>query len=155
MLTPPRDGDWIAIADDALPTDQVLEWAVLPACGAVTLFCGTVRDHSEGRPPITGIDYEAYREQVVPRLSVLGSAARSRWPMVGRLALLHRVGYLGVGDISVVVAASTPHRAESFEVARYLIDTLKTTVPIWKKEHWEGGSDWSTGEQALLDVEEG
>jgi molybdopterin synthase catalytic subunit len=72
--------------------------------------------------------------------------------MTGRLVLLHRIGPLEVGDISVVVVASTPHRAEAFEVARYCIDTLKHTVPIWKKETWSGGTDWTVCDHDIEDV---
>ena len=79
----------------------------------------------------------------MPRLTDVATAARSRWPEIGRLALLHRVGRLEVGEVAVVVAASTPHRAEAFAAAQFCIDTLKHTVPIWKRETWEGGSDWS------------
>ena len=81
----------------------------------------------------------------------MAAAARRRWPAVGRLALLHRVGLLAVGDVSVVVVASTPHRAEAFDAARYCIDTLKRTVPIWKRETWAGGTDWS---QCAHDIED-
>ena len=78
-------------------------------CGGIVTFCGTVRDHSDGRAAVTSLEYEAYEEQVVPRLSAVASAARARWPQIGRLALLHRVGRLEVGEVAVVVAASTPH----------------------------------------------
>jgi len=102
-----------------------------------------VRDHSDGRPGVTSLEYEAYLEHVVPRLASVAEHARTRWPEIGRLVLLHRVGRLHVGDVSVVVVASTPHRTEAFAAAQFCIDTLKHTVPIWKHETWEGGSDWS------------
>ena len=82
----------------------------------------------------------------------MATSARAQWPMVGRLALLHRIGRLEVGEVSVVVAASTPHRAEAFEAARYCIDTLKHTVPIWKRETWEGGTDWSVCSHEAEDI---
>ena len=146
--------DWIAVSSEPLPVDAVIEWVVRPACGALTVFCGTVRDHSEGRPGVASLEYEAYLEQVEPRLTEIAKSARGRWPMTGHLALLHRVGRLTVGEVSVVVAASTPHRAEAFEVARYCIDAAKTTVPIWKRESWEGGSEWVLDEHPLIDVED-
>ena len=102
-----------------------------------------MRDFSEGRPGVTALEYEVYPEQAIPRLRQVADAARRQWPMIGRLVLLHRIGRLEVGEISVVVVASTPHRAEAFEAARYCIDTLKHTVPIWKRETWAGGTDWS------------
>ncbi|HET7719064.1 MAG TPA: molybdenum cofactor biosynthesis protein MoaE, partial [Acidimicrobiales bacterium] len=99
--------------------------------------------HSEGRPGVTSLEYEAFEEQVTPRLAAIAAAARARWTTVGRLVLLHRTGLLEVGEVSVVVAASAPHRDEAFDAARFCIDTLKATAPIWKREAWEGGEDWS------------
>ncbi len=145
--------DWIGIHPGPLPVAQVLDWVVRPGCGALVVFCGTVRDHSEGREGVVSLEYEAYLEQVEPRLAGVAAATRSRWPMVGRLALLHRVGHLVVGDVSVVVAASTPHRAEAFEAARFSIDTIKQTVPIWKREVWADGSDWAECSHDLIDVQ--
>jgi molybdopterin synthase catalytic subunit len=78
--------------------------------------------------------------------------ARSQWPAIGRLALLHRVGTLALGEVSVVVGAAAPHRAEAFAAARFCIDTLKETVPIWKKENWEGGSDWGLDASEVSEV---
>jgi molybdopterin synthase catalytic subunit len=77
----------------------------------------------------------------------VAATARTRWPQIGRLALLHRVGRLVVGEVAVVVVASTPHRAEAFAAAQFCIDTLKHTVPIWKRETWEGGADWTVCSQ--------
>jgi len=145
--------DWIGVGAEPLPVAAVLEWVARPGCGALVVFCGTVRDHSEGREGVVSLEYEAYLEQVEPRLAGVAAAARSRWPMVDRLALLHRVGHLVVGDVSVVVAASTPHRAEAFEAARFSIDTIKQTVPIWKREVWADGSDWSECSHDLIDVQ--
>jgi molybdopterin synthase catalytic subunit len=139
----PAGRDWIAITEGQLPVDTAWKWAGVPECGGIVTFCGTVRDRSDGRAGVTSLEYEAYEEQVVPRLSAVATAARARWPEIGRLALLHRVGRLQVGEVAVVVAASTPHRAEAFAAAQFCIDTLKHTVPIWKRETWEGGSDWS------------
>lgn len=144
-VRPPVDlDDWLALTDEPLPVAAAYEWAVLPGCGAVVVFSGTVRDHAEGRPGVSLLEYEAYEEQVVPKLAVIAAEARLRWPTLGRLVLLHRVGPLHVGACSVIVAASAPHRPEAFEVARFAIDTLKATVPIWKRETWDGGEDWGT-----------
>jgi len=142
-LQPPEGPDWIGVSDGGLPVDRALQWSILPGCGGIVTFCGTVRDHSDGRPGVTSLEYEAYLEHVVPRLTSVAEQARTRWPEIGRLVLLHRVGRLEVGDISVVVVTSTPHRGEAFASAQFCIDTLKHTVPIWKHETWEGGSDWS------------
>jgi molybdopterin synthase catalytic subunit len=139
----PGGDDWIAISEGPLPVDAAWRWAGVAGCGGIVTFCGTVRDHSDGRAAVTSLEYEAYEEHVVPRLAAVAAAARTRWPQIGRLALLHRVGRLEVGEVAVVVVASTPHRAEAFAAAQFCIDTLKHTVPIWKRETWEGGSDWS------------
>jgi len=122
--------------------ETVLGWVSRSDCGGVVIFCGTVRDFSDGRPGVTSLDYEVYPEQAVTRLGHVARSARQQWPVIGRLALLHRVGHLEVGEASVVVAASTPHRAEAFDAAEYCIDTLKHTVPIWKRETWANGTDW-------------
>jgi molybdopterin synthase catalytic subunit len=142
-LEMPTGEDWIAISQGELPVDAAWRWAGVAECGGIVTFCGTVRDHSDGRAGVTSLEYEAYEEQVVPRLATVAAAARTRWPQIGRLALLHRVGRLEVGEVAVVVVASTPHRAEAFAAAQFCIDTLKQTVPIWKRETWQGGSDWS------------
>ena len=150
-LVPPDGSDWIGVSELPLPVADAGSWAVVPSCGAVVTFCGTVRDHSAGRPDVTALEYEAYVEQVVPRLDDVADSARSRWPDIGRLVLLHRIGHLVVGDVSVVVVASTPHRHQAFDAAHYCIDTLKHSVPIWKRESWAGGSDWSLCSQTIED----
>jgi molybdopterin synthase catalytic subunit len=137
-----------------LPVEVAMEWAVRPGCGAVVNFVGTVRDHAEGRPGVTGIEYEAYAEQVEPRLSAIAKAARDRWERLGRIVLLHRVGLLAVTDASVLVVTSTPHRAEAFAAARFCIDTLKATVPVWKRETWSGGVEWGTDAHDVVGVAE-
>lgn len=154
MSNPPPTDTWVGVTTDPLPVGAVTEWATVPSCGAVALFCGTVRDHSEGRPGVVRLDYDAYEEQVVPRLEAIAGSARGRWPDAGRVALLHRVGTLGVGEVSVVVAVSTPHRAEAFAAASWCIDTVKATVPIWKREVWEGGEDWGLCAHELVEVDD-
>jgi molybdopterin synthase catalytic subunit len=144
--------DWIAVTEEALPVDRALAWASRPDCGGIVTFCGTVRDHSDGRPGVTELEYEVFPEEADARLHQLAGTAHHRWPMIGRLVLLHRVGRLSVGELSVVVVASTPHRAEAFDAARYCIDTLKRTIPIWKRETWAGGTDWSACAQDIEDV---
>ncbi len=153
MLEGRNDGDdWVALTSEPLPVPAALDWAVRPNCGAVVLFSGTVRDHSEGRPGVTALDYEAYEEEVEPRLAAIAAEARRRWPSLGRIALLHRSGPMAVGETSVVVVVSAPHRQEAFVAARWAIDTLKATVPIWKRETWAGGEDWSACEHPVVDV---
>jgi molybdopterin synthase catalytic subunit len=148
---PPDADDWLGVTSDALPVAAAYDWAVLPGCGAVVLFSGTVRDHADGRDDVTSLTYEAYDEQVVPRFASIAEETRLRWPMVGRLVLLHRTGRLGLGESSVVVVASAPHRPEAFEAARFAIDALKASAPIWKHEEWAGGADWGTGAHELVE----
>ncbi len=147
-----RSDDWVGLTADDLPVADALRWAGLARCGAVVLFTGTVRDHAEGRPGVSRLEYEAFEEEVTPRLAAIAAEARRRWPDLGRLAILHRVGGLGVGEASVVIVASAPHRAEAFDAARFAIDTVKTTVPIWKRETWEGGEDWSACAHPVSEV---
>lgn len=153
MPTIPAGADWISVDDGRMPVAESLAWAVQPGCGALVTFCGTVRDHSEGRAGVVGLEYEAYLEQVEPRLAAVAAAARGHWPSVDRLALLHRVGRLSVGEVSVVVTVSAPHRAEAFDAARFCIDTIKTSVPIWKRETWAEGSDWAQCSHDVVDVD--
>jgi molybdopterin synthase catalytic subunit len=148
---PPDADDWLGVTPDPLPVAAAYDWAVLPGCGAVVLFSGTVRDHADGRDDVTSLTYEAYDEQVVPRFASIVAETRVRWPMVGRLVLLHRTGRLGLGESSVVVVASAPHRPQAFEAARFAIDALKASAPIWKHEEWAGGADWGTGAHEVVE----
>ncbi|MBW3626896.1 MAG: molybdenum cofactor biosynthesis protein MoaE, partial [Actinobacteria bacterium] len=144
-MRPLGDDTWVALSPQPLPLATVADWAVLPRCGALVVFTGTVRDHAEGRPGVSTLEYEAYTGQVEPRLAGIADEARRRWPDLGRIALLHRTGLLEVGEASVAVAVSAPHRAEAFAAARFCIDTVKVSVPIWKRETWAGGQDWAGG----------
>ena len=151
-LQPPDADDWLELTPEPLGVEAATDWVALPDCGAVVAFSGLVRDHAEGTVDVTHIDYEAYDEQVLPRLEALAAEARRRWPDLGRTVLWHRVGTVELGESSVVVAVSAPHRGAAFEAASFLIDTLKATVPIWKKEHWAGGSSWARAAQHVTDV---
>ncbi|MEO6811027.1 MAG: molybdenum cofactor biosynthesis protein MoaE [Isosphaeraceae bacterium] len=109
--------------------------------GAVCLFLGTVRELTDGRRTVA-LRYEAYHEMAAPKLAELEVEARRRWPIL-ELALVHRVGDLDLGEISVAVAVCCPHRDQAFESCRWVIDTLKQVVPIWKKEVWaDGNEEW-------------
>lgn len=152
VLPVPSGDDWIALTDEELPVERARAWSALPSTGAQVVFCGTVRDHAEGRDDVVALHYEAYAEHVEPRLQAIADEIRTKWPDTARIALLHRVGRLELTDVSVVVVVSAPHRGECFEAAEYGIDTLKVTVPIWKKEIWEGGEDWGTNASPVVDV---
>lgn len=156
-MQPPQDAaDWLALDPEPLSAGDALAWASLPSCGAIVTFAGTVRDHAEGRSGVVSLQYEAYEEQVVPRLRSIVDEARTRWPTLGRIALLHRVGPLALTEVSVLVVVSAPHRPEAFEAARFCIDTLKASVPIWKSETWvdegEARQGWGTGATDIAEV---
>lgn len=143
-LVPPAEAtnDWVALTERPLSIGVFADWAVRPGCGAIVAFSGTVRDHADGRPGVSLLEYEAYEEQVVPKLQDIITEARVLWPTLGRMALVHRIGPMAVEESSVIVAVSSPHRPEAFAAARFGIDTLKSTVPIWKKEHWGDAAEW-------------
>jgi molybdopterin synthase catalytic subunit len=151
-LSAPNSVDWVALTEQPLDVGLASDWVGVPGCGAVVVFSGLVRDHAEGTAGVTHIDYEAYAEQVLPRLDGLVAEMRQRWPEIGRLVLWHREGRVALGEASVVVALSTPHRSAGFAACQFGIDTLKATVPIWKKEYWSGGSDWARGSQHITDL---
>lgn len=136
-----EQSDLIAVSPDPVDPSTVVAAVSAPEAGAVVLFIGTVRDHSPGRTGVTHLEYESYDEQVVDKIAEVVTEVRDRWP-VRKVAAIHRVGELGVGEISIAVAVSSPHRADAFEAGRYLIDEVKARAPIWKKEHWSGGAEW-------------
>jgi molybdopterin synthase catalytic subunit len=130
----------IEITNGPIPFDRLLGEVADPGAGAVVLFLGVVRDNARGRR-VDHLIYEAYETLARREMEKIAAAITARWP-VARVAMIHRTGHLGVGEASVAVSVSAPHRAEAFEAARFAIDTLKATVPIWKKEIWEGGEAW-------------
>ncbi|MBA4186783.1 MAG: molybdopterin converting factor [Planctomycetaceae bacterium] len=112
-----------------------------PHCGAVALFLGTVRDLT-GEQVTVFLDYDAYGPMAEKKLAEIEAQVRARWP-VAHMAMIHRLGRLAVGDVSVAVAVSTTHRAEAFDALRFAVDTLKELVPIWKKENApDGTGEW-------------
>jgi molybdopterin synthase catalytic subunit len=121
--------------DYAAVTDLVRS----PLAGAVCTFLGTVREFTGDRRTVA-LAYESYPEMALKKMAELEEEARRRWPVI-ELALVHRVGNLELGEVSVAVAVSCPHRHESFEACRWLIDSLKQVVPIWKKEIWADGNE--------------
>ena len=154
MLPPPNDTrDWVALTEESLPVDTITSWVTTSRAGAVVTFLGVVRDHAEGRDGVRAMTYEAYEEPALRVMDEIAAEARRRWPDIERVGLLHRVGDLALSEPSVAVAVSSPHRDEAFVAARFCIDTLKATVPIWKKERWAGGEDWGLAATDLSQVD--
>lgn len=136
-----RDRDHITVGPDPIDPAALLSFVSTPRCGAVTLFLGNVRDHSSGKEGVTHLEYEAYDTVVEAKIAEIVAEAHDTWP-IERTAVVHRVGSLQVGESSVAVAVGSGHREEAFAAGRYIIDELKSRVPIWKKEHWPGGAEW-------------
>ena len=130
----------IEITDGPIPIDRLLREVADPRAGALVLFVGVVRDNARGRR-VDHLVYEAYGALARREMEKIAATIAARWP-VTRVAMIHRTGRAEVGEASVAVGVSAPHRAPAFEAARFAIDTLKATVPIWKKEIWEGGEAW-------------
>lgn len=152
-LNPPISGNtWLGLTDQALPVALAHEWVKLPRCGATVVFNGTTRNHSPGRPNVVMLEYEAYEAQVLLRFESIANEMRRQWDDLGRIVLLHRVGAVGVCETSVIVAVSAPHRATAFLSAQAGIDALKSSVPIWKREHWQEGEDWGLGARRITDA---
>jgi len=131
----------IQLTENPINTAEVVEAVRSPAAGAVVLFLGTARETTGGRET-TSLEYEAYPEMARTKLVELEHEARRRWPLV-ESAVVHRLGRLAVGEISVAIAVSSAHREPAFEAGKWLIDRIKQVVPIWKKENWaDGTSQW-------------
>ena len=131
----------IRLTCDAIDYPAMTEAVRRGDCGAVVLFLGTVRDLTGERVTVA-LDYEAYPAMAEKKMAEIEADTRQRWP-IGDIIIVHRLGHLEIGDISVAVAVSCPHRAQAFEAGRHAIDRLKELVPIWKKENWaDGTTEW-------------
>ncbi|HZD01580.1 MAG TPA: molybdenum cofactor biosynthesis protein MoaE [Actinomycetes bacterium] len=130
----------VLLTDEPLSLDAAFRAVCLPECGGTALFVGTTRSPSQGRV-VEELEYEAYDRLAVRELERVAAAALRRHGL-GAVYLAHRVGVVPVGEPSVIVAASAPHRGEAFSGCRHLIDELKRAVPVWKKERWAGGGRW-------------
>jgi len=134
----------VRIVREAIPTPAVLARLKRPEDGAAVVFEGVVRDNSRGRRTLY-LDYEAYEPMALQQMKGLAEQACERFAVAG-VSILHRLGRLEIGETSVLIAVASPHRAAAFEACRWIIDTLKKTVPIWKKEYFEDGAVWADGE---------
>lgn len=133
-----------ALVDVEIEPTEVLARVGASADGAVLLFLGIVREQADGRP-VTGMTYEAYRDMAREVLSAIAGEAAARLGS-DRVALMHRTGDLAVGDVSVAIAVSSPHRAEAYDASRWVIEEIKQRLPVWKREHYaDGGAAWVAG----------
>jgi molybdopterin synthase catalytic subunit len=131
----------VRLTHDPIGYQSLTELVRRPDCGAVVTFLGTVRDLT-GEQLTVALDYEAYAPMAEKKMAEIEADTRARWP-VGDIALVHRLGHMEVGEVSVAVAVSCPHRTEAFAACRHAIDRLKELVPIWKKENWaDGRTEW-------------
>lgn len=136
----------VLLTTDSLDSQVAIDHVMTDADGAYVLFVGVVRDHAKGRK-VTGLEYQVYAPMAEKQMARLVEEVQSRWNL--KSAILHRYGAIPVGEAAVVVCVASPHRAEAFEACRWLIDTLKADVPIWKKEFAADGTYWIEGDEAI------
>ena len=131
----------VSLTDHPIDTAALLDSVASPRAGAVVLFLGTTREFT-GERRTSSLDYECYPTMAEKKMAELEAEARGRWPLI-ECGIVHRLGRLELGEASVAIAVSTPHRRDAFEAGQWLIDRLKEVVPIWKKENWaDGTSEW-------------
>lgn len=134
----------VTVGTDPIDVAPLVSEVARVDSGATVVFLGTVRDHSAAHTDITHLEYEVFADLVEPKIREIVDDAADRWPILDAV-VEHRSGRVDLGETSVAVAVSTAHRKDAFAAARFIIDELKTRAPIWKKEHWPGGSEWSPG----------
>ena len=145
-LFPPVSGgapepDLVQVTSEPLSERVLIDAVSDAAAGGIVLFSGVVRDQTGGRR-VKFLEYEAHAPMAEAKMREILTVVRGRWPDVTRIALVHRIGRLEIGESSVMIAVSSPHRRQAFEACHFAIDTLKETVPIWKKEYFEDGEVW-------------
>ena len=131
---------FIQITNAPIDAEKVIDLVKTDNSGAVNVFIGTVRNSTKNKQVI-GLEFEAYETMALKEINKIVDKAKSRWP-VNAIAIYHRVGALAIGEVPVVIAVSTPHRQQGFEACQFAIDSLKETVPIWKKEIFADGEEW-------------
>lgn len=132
--------NYVRVLETPINTQEVIDLVQSDACGAIDVFIGTVRNKTADKA-VERLFFEAYEKMAIKEMEKIAERAKAQWP-VDKLAIFHRSGWVEIGGIAVVIAVSTPHRKASFEACQFVIDTLKETVPIWKKEHFEDGEVW-------------
>jgi MoaE-MoaD fusion protein len=140
----PASADLILLVQKPIDADALIRHVRTASDGAIVTFDGCVRNQSHGRPTLY-LDYEAYESMALAKMREIGAEVHAKFP-IDRVAIAHRLGRLEIGETSVFIAVSAPHRAAAFEACRFAIDTLKRSVPIWKKEYFEDGAVWADGE---------
>ncbi|MCC9168571.1 molybdenum cofactor biosynthesis protein MoaE [Pontibacter harenae] len=130
----------IKISEKPLQTSTCIEWVMSPACGGIDVFIGTVRNATKGKQ-VLRLEFEAYEAMALKEMQKLAEQAFEKWD-VQKVLIHHRTGVLQVGEVPVIIAVAAAHRAAAFDACRYIIDTLKETVPIWKREFFEDGDVW-------------
>jgi len=131
--------DYLAILPTPLPVADALAFVSSPAAGGIAVFLGATREQiGENGKSLLALHYEAYTDMAAKQLKTLAAEARGKWPIL-KLAILHRTGRVNLTEPSVLIAVSTPHRAEAFESCRWIMDTLKHSAAIWKQEIWSDG----------------
>ena len=130
----------IEIHSEPLNTQACINWVMTPDSGGIDIFIGTVRNATKGKP-VVKLEFEAYNKMAISEINKIIQQVFNMWP-VQKVLVHHRTGKLNIGEIPVIIAVSAAHRDAAFEACRYLIDTLKQTVPIWKKEFFEDGEVW-------------
>jgi molybdopterin synthase catalytic subunit len=142
----------IACVREKIDLDKILQVVEDGSTGGVVIFTGRVRDHSDGRQ-VVRMEYEGYENMANAGLRKIAESAKRKWP-VKKIAIAHRLGILEIGEASVVIAVACAHRAQAFEACRFVIDTLKKTIPIWKKEFSPDGASWVDGVMPIQIQEE-
>lgn len=141
--------DFIRICTEKLSTEEVSQLVVSPSCGAVSIFVGTTRNNFEGKK-VVHLEYEAYVPMAETEMKKILTDIRQKWPSVKHVAVYHRLGLVPITEASVVIAISSPHREDSLDAVKYCINTLKATVPIWKKEVYEEeGCSWKENKECF------
>ncbi|MBC8139958.1 MAG: molybdenum cofactor biosynthesis protein MoaE [Armatimonadetes bacterium] len=136
----------VLLSSEPLNAQAAVEAVLTDGDGAYVLFVGVTRNHARGRA-VTGLEYDAYKPLAETQLQVIVDGVRERWSL--SCAILHRTGYVTVGEPSVVICVASPHRVEAFAACEWAINTLKTDVPIWKKEHAADGTYWIEGDASI------
>ncbi|MGZ3756495.1 MAG: molybdenum cofactor biosynthesis protein MoaE [Mucilaginibacter sp.] len=130
----------IQISVTTLDVAACIDWVMTPQSGGIDVFIGTVRNSTKGKP-VVRLEFEAYESMAIKEMEKIAAQAFEKWP-VQKVAIHHRTGVLHIGEIPVVIAVSAAHRDAAFDACRYIINTLKQSVPIWKKEQFEDGEVW-------------